>query len=134
MSLRLDYIQCENIYFSRFLPLEAPKWHFLRKKLIPTGLYFSLMLLTYLILSYGLSMLLISLDHSLCIPKTIAVNLVKILVFHGPPLHLRYSILHPAGCTSVSFLAFVFELSVETKQASLMGLAFGYIPPEEYTK
>ena len=43
---------------------------------------------------------------------------------------------HPL-CTSVSLLAFVsFELSVETKQTSPMGLAFhlGYIPPEEYIK
>ena len=56
------------------------------------------------------------------------------LSFMSPPLHLRSRTLHPGDCTLVSFSA--FELSVETKQASPMGLAFyfGYIPPEEYIK
>ena len=52
----------------------------------------------------------------------------------SPPLYLPSGTLHQGDCTSVSCLA--FELSVETKQASLMGLAFhfGYLSPEEYIK
>ena len=42
----------------------------------------------------------------------------------SPPLHLPSRILHPGDCTPVSYLT--FELSVETKQASPMGLAFHF--------
>ena len=90
---------------------------------MPTGLYFPLLLRTYLI-SHALSMQLCdmswtvtSIRHSAdsnfvhsASAYTIAVNPFKILVLHESSTSSTLSTLRQGDCTSVSYLA--FELSV----------------------
>ena len=62
--------------------------------------------------------------------QVIPANLFNILILHEPSTSLSSRLF----ALFFSFLA--FELIVETKQASLMGLIFhfGYVLPEEYIK